>query len=185
MHKAVVRNSIISGLLVYLIFVFAYFFMDPGEGTMEDINNSRSIVLFLNGLFFPGIFYGVAMILALPQAPVWKKLVFLFASGILHSLVAFSGVEGDLFLLVTAALAGPTMVFLVNGLLWPGLNTVRQALIGLVASLAAAMPLYFSLQNGLTVESPALLGLTSFVFWPVFMSYVLVRFRWPTQVAKP
>ncbi|MBR9922115.1 MAG: hypothetical protein GYB31_14850 [Bacteroidetes bacterium] len=179
MPKAVFRNALISGGIVFLIFVALMIFTPSADRSMDNLGNARSTILFLNGFFFPGFFFGIALVLALPQAVAWKKITFILASTILHVCVAFSGVEGDLFLLVTAALAGPTMVFLVNGLLWPGLNTVRQAIIALPASALAAFPLYFTLSNwGGTIEAPTLLGFTSFLFWPVFLSYVLTRFRW-------
>ncbi|MCB0704338.1 MAG: hypothetical protein KDC34_03475 [Saprospiraceae bacterium] len=184
MPKAIVRNAMISGALIFLIFVVLKLMANTGAENMDNIGDTRSMLLFLNGFFFPGFFFGIAMILALPEAAIWKKVTYVLASTVVHIIVAYSGVEGDLFLLATASLAGPTMIFLTNGLLWPGINTVRQGLIALPISAVAVMPLYYTFSTmGDTVEAPTLLGFTSFFFWPVFMSYVLTRFRWP-QAAK-
>ena len=135
------------------------------EQSAEILKPVHQPVLFLLALFLPGLSMSLAWVWTQPKA-FFDKLLFVFCSTSLYSLVILAGMDSPLTLLLWIGLGSCTLLLLHHHLLEELQALPTKLLKALLGATLAALPLFTAMQNLLLDDKELIfLGFLSFPAW--------------------
>ncbi|MEM7102229.1 MAG: hypothetical protein AAF502_03785 [Bacteroidota bacterium] len=181
-YPKVLRNTVISGITLLLLFLLFKVSNDPdAPRTIDNISSTRSTLLFISAFILPGLLFGMAVAAGTPRLENKQvnKLFYVILCGLLYVGLFIPSIRSATHVLVFSGL-GAFGVTVLYHLLINKLNSLPiYALIAAVGGMLAALPMFLffdspEMEEGLKDKMP-FLPLLIFPIWHILVGGIIAK----------